>query len=321
MGSTIVAGAAVPSLSALLGEVLAVWPEHEAYLRTSLAGRNDEAMRHSERVATMIVRLAGSVDGGLPALAADYRHLCEDILLPEEIHFRRFGAYRLSRFDEARQEVYDDAAFMGRYMNGLLLSQALWLNHCLGLQHYAERFLSGLDRDAELLEVGPGHGLLLCLAGDVVPRAVLSAWDVSQTSLDHCRRSLAALGARAPVRFERTDPFDPSATKPQDQFDAIVLSEVLEHLEDPQAALRSAWRLCRPGGRIWLNVPANSPAPDHLFLLNDPQRLEDMVEAAGFSVLETASFPMAGVSLEKAIRQQRTITCIVVGERSALGEQ
>jgi hypothetical protein len=32
-------------------------------------------------------------------------------------------------------------------------------------------------------------------------------------------------------------------------------------------------------------------------------------------VTETANFPMSGVSLDKAIRQKRTMTCIIVGRR------
>jgi hypothetical protein len=37
----------------------------------------------------------------------------------------------------------------------------------------------------------------------------------------------------------------------------------------------------------------------------------------GFNVADTAHFPMTGVTLERAIKQQLTITCIVVGEKPA----
>src|SRR6185312_14456912 len=47
--------------------------------------------------------------------------------------------------------VYNDKPFMTRYMNGLLLSDVLWVNHCRGLQHYADVFLKGLKPGADLL--------------------------------------------------------------------------------------------------------------------------------------------------------------------------
>ena len=44
-------------------------------------------------------------------------------------------------------------------------------------------------------------------------------------------------------------PFAPGA------FDLVVLADVLEHLADPQAALRRAVGWCRPGGAVLVSVP------------------------------------------------------------------
>ncbi|WP_177176770.1 class I SAM-dependent methyltransferase [Faunimonas pinastri] len=306
-----------PSLARLTEAILAVWPQHRRYLQSNFAERDTDMLRHSERLTAMILRLADSTEGGLPALATDYRFLCEKIILPEEMHFRRTNAYRLTRFDDALEQVYSRKEFMTRYMNGLLVSDVIWLNHCRCMKHYADTFLPGLPEGASLLEIGPGHGLLLCLAAERPGIGEITAWDVSEASLDASRHSLEVLEAKRTASFRQVDIFDRSQRRENDLFDAIVLSEVLEHLEDPAAALSALFDLTRPGGRVWINVPANSPAPDHLFLLRNADEATALVRNAGFEVVESVVYPMSGVTLERAKREALTVNCVVVGRRPA----
>jgi 2-polyprenyl-3-methyl-5-hydroxy-6-metoxy-1,4-benzoquinol methylase len=206
---------------------------------------------------------------------------------------------------------------MTRYMNGLLLSDVIWVNHCRALQHYSDRFLQGLPLEGDLLEIGPGHGLLLSLACETPGIGSISAWDVSQTSLVLSSHALKVLGATRDVIFQTRNIFDPSILDKEnaDRFDGIVLSEVLEHLECPGDAIRVLLHLCKPGGQVWINVPANSPAPDHFYLVNTPEEAERVVVAGGFKVVDKAYFPMTGVTLDRAIKQKLTITCVIVGEK------
>jgi 2-polyprenyl-3-methyl-5-hydroxy-6-metoxy-1,4-benzoquinol methylase len=314
---TLVDSSKYPNLANLVTEVLNVWPEHERYLENSLRPREEGFLSFSEKLSEMVGRLATTVDGGIGALRDDYRFLCEEIYLPEEFHFRRHGSYRLTSFEEALNTVYNNAPFMARYMNGLLVSDVLWINHCQGLQHYADVYLNSLPANAQLLEIGPGHGLLLHLASQNPKIGSLVAYDVSQKSVDMAGKALKALGAAKPVRFELKNILDDSIMEARnaEQFDAIVFSEVLEHLDRPEQALRALLHLCKPGGRIWINVPANSPAPDHLYLVREPKEAEDLVRKVGFEVIDTAHFPMTGITMERALKQNLTISCIIVGCR------
>jgi 2-polyprenyl-3-methyl-5-hydroxy-6-metoxy-1,4-benzoquinol methylase len=319
MQSNIVDDGRFPNLGKLVGQVLAIWPEHRRYLEKSIGARDAGLMQHSELLAGMVVRLAGSMSGGLPDLCADYRFLCEGIVLPEELHFRRHGTYRLTKFEDALRTVYSDRGFMTRYMTGLLASDVLWINHCQGLQHYAHNFLGGLRQGSSLLEIGPGHGLLLYLATRAAKVGQVTAWDISRASLDMAQHALDVLQAPRAARFEERNIFDPSILAPENggAFDGVVLSEVLEHLETPEQAVRVLFHLCKPGGRVWINVPANSPAPDHLYLVSEPEQAKKLVSDAGFKIVDAANYPMTGATLERAVRQKLTITCIIVGERPA----
>jgi hypothetical protein len=86
-------------------------------------------------------------------------------------------------------------------------------------------------------------------------------------------------------------------------------------LEQPRAALEIIRELLTETGTVWINVPANGPAPDHLFLLRTPREAEDIVRAAGLTIVRNALFPVAGASLDRAIRQELPISCVLVAKR------
>lgn len=299
-----------PSVERLANGVLRAWPDHARFLEQSFARRDADLMASSERHAGTILRMVGG-EAGLPEFCADYRFLC-DCLMEEELHFRRNGTYRLSRFDDAVAEVYSNRAFMRRYMNFLLLSHVVWDNHARALAHFEASYLPSLRPGARHLEIGPGHGLLLRLACEAPAVSAATAWDVSQTSIEFTRQCLAAAGGARPADLVLQDLFE--APLGETRFDSVVMAEVLEHLENPLMALKSVARHMAPSGRLWIHVPINSPAPDHLYLLRTPEEAVDLVRAAGFEPLDTAFFPMTGATLERARKRALTISAVITAQ-------
>lgn len=103
---------------------------------------------------------------------------------------------------------------------------------------------------------------------------------------------------------------------PDNSFDAVILSEVLEHIDDDQSALKEAYRVLKPGGVVAITVPhANYPFwwdpinksletlfnthiqngpfagiwANHVRLYTQPE-LREAVLGAGFAVEEERSF-------------------------------
>jgi SAM-dependent methyltransferase len=286
--------------------VLEAWPEHAAYLAKSFAPRSPEMMQATEAAAGAIRRLIVGQEG---KFAADYRWTC-DRLREEELFFHREGRYRLATFAEAYAEVYSDAAYMGRYVNGLLLTQVLWYNHIATFEMFLNAVLGQAARPFDYLEVGPGHGLMVYFAAGSPLCRSLEAWDVSAVSLGETRAALDTLGLSAPVALVETDILQ--AKRPDRTFDLIVISEVLEHLETPETALRFLRDCLADDGLIFINVPLNSPSPDHIYLFSSPDEVTALVERSGFKVEQLSLFATQAKRIESALANKISVSAGVI---------
>ena len=103
-------------------------------------------------------------------------------------------------------------------------------------------------RPASIMEVGCSAGHLLADMRRSLPNAEL-------TGGDYTLGTLVKLGEKMPdiplVRFNLAD-----SPLPSDTYDAMVLLNVLEHIEDDVAASRHIARMLKPGGFAVIEVPA-----------------------------------------------------------------
>jgi len=297
------------SIARLVAATTAFWPEHAPYLKRTMQSLAPDLTRHADRVAGLVLRIA---DGDPGRMLTGYRWLCE-MILAEELDFRRSGAYRHSRFAEVDAALYQRDDLMPLYLDGLLLSQALWSNHIATSHFLAHGFLPRLDPGGRFLEIGPGHGLLLTLLAGRAAGGAVEGWDISPTSVAMTGDCLRRLGVESGVALHVRDLF---AAGGEGGFDAVVLSEILEHLEDPVAALRHAGRLLAPGGLVFVNVPTNAPTLDHIHLLRSCDEAAGLLLAAGFEILERCLAPSGGYGLDRAIKAEATISCAFIARLS-----
>jgi len=297
------------NLDKIVGALLEVWPEHADYCEARFRDDPPGFMTRSDELAGLVVKLAG---GDLATYCQDYKWMCAEFL-KEELYFRREGRYRLSTFKEAYDEVYNKADYMSRYVRGILLSQLIWTPHARAFDYFRTHFLPGNPPGTNHLEVGPGHGLFLYFASQDANIARLEAWDVSQSSIAASRHALQTLGVTRPISLIEQDVL--AAPSRSEEFHSAIISEVLEHLERPDLALQTLRQALKPGGRLFINVPVNSPAPDHIYLWTGTGEFIDFVKGQGFEIETSQFLPMTGHSLERAVKHKLSISCIVIARK------
>jgi ubiquinone/menaquinone biosynthesis C-methylase UbiE len=106
--------------------------------------------------------------------------------------------------------------------------------------------LSFLDeRDRNIVDLGCGEGITLEKMARQMPGRNLLGLDCMQENIDIC------LAHGLPARRGNLYDLD----LPDESVDAVMLLEVIEHLEHPETALRQIHRVLKPGGKVILVYP------------------------------------------------------------------
>jgi SAM-dependent methyltransferase len=164
-------------------------------------------------------------------------------------------------------------------------------------EYIAQQVASGMS----VLNIGVGRG---GLENILLKKGVfVSCLDPNESSIDRLREQYE-LGERAQVGFSQSMPFSSG------QFDAVVMSEVLEHLSDEvlSSTLDEVRRVLKSDGRFIGTVPANEVLINNRIVCPhcgeashrwghlqsfSIMRLRELLLANNFAVLraETRAFP------------------------------
>jgi len=104
----------------------------------------------------------------------------------------------------------------------------------------------------EILETGSGTGALAPL---LTARKKIVLSDANEAYLDALAKRYAGRSEIQVVKFDLNQ--DPPEELHSQEFDSVICLNVLEHIEDDEAALQRFRRLLRRGGRLALLVPAH----------------------------------------------------------------
>jgi len=187
----------------------------------------------------------------------------------------------------ARTQGVPPASFSPREFESLyaLEQDYFWFRARTRLILWAfERYAS---RCRSFLEIGCGTGSVLAAIARDHPAVAVWGSEVFLEGLQFARTRVNAV--RLMQMDARCVPF-------VDEFDAIGLFDVIEHIEEDQAVLSQASRALKPGGILLITVPQHrflwSPADEHAGHVRRYARSEllQKVEQAQLRVLRCTSF-------------------------------
>ena len=221
-------------------------------------------------------------------------------LIELQRRFEETGSYPVSRYADVQP------VGRGRYNASLLLSFVTTYHRFEILQQLV-RFLEGpTEGPRRLLAVGGGTGYEIKLAYDDLQDWEVVAFDASRESVQYAADLLSFFGYSAECLrcgqfpLEKGDGLE----RYQDSFGKVVLCEILEHLEKPEAALARLHTVLHPRGKLFLTMAINIAQEDHVYLYSTISQARSQVTRHGWKVLHELVTPVTVLPFTEEERER-----------------
>lgn len=293
----------------LVDKVLEQNPMHRRILMVALAKLRPEEFAQLDDYLTFWLGRGVTLD----YMAEGYNtHTLSTVR--EQSYFQKNGRYRYSTFDEVAGQVYFNAEFMSLYMYGLAIAMFFWANHIDML-----RFFQGTiprDRHGKYLEIGPGHGSLISAAMNLCAFDSYLGVDVSETSVAQTRELVEHYRKGRPAvdfQLQCMDFLD--AQLPENGFDAVVMGEVLEHVEHPELFMKQIARVAKKDAYIHVSTCINAAVIDHIMLFRTTEELEFLFNTCGLRIRQHLYLPYEGTTLAESMQKKLPVSVSYVLEK------
>ena len=217
----------------------------------------------------------------LEEIAEDYSWVCREVL-KEQIYFKRKKHYRYNKIDDVIDKVYNNQAYMKRYMIGIGISQILWKSHNLMYNFWSRHLIE--SKGNIYLEIGVGHG---CFFTSAVKNNKFEKYigiDISETSLSMTQDLLDRMATKSDCKLILNDVM--KLTQYDNLIDFISMGEVLEHVEDPQLLICKIASMLKWDGKAYISTCANSPVIDHIYLFKNIREIRELFHRANLQILD-----------------------------------
>lgn len=155
----------------------------------------------------------------------------------------------------------------------LILSILFSINRFEIYKYFREMTCKYVWTGTKCLEIGTGSGIDSLFLSD---KFNLETYDTNPIS----RKCLEALNIIDNVNYYQTE----FSFKKENYYDYIVMTELLEHVEDPVKLLKGAAASIKNNGYIFVTFAMRTPQIDHIYHYMDLQQVKNQIEESGLNV-------------------------------------
>lgn len=284
-------------------KLISIISEKNSLQAKALDGVMDKLSQEEKDGLTALLNFYIGQGDTVEHLAECYLELIQDFM-EEQVYFVRNGHYRYSSSKEVNQLFYQKPEYMEHYVKGLAISQYLMEQHRRCREWFCDK-ISTLDAGENWLEVGVGHGEYFTLAVRHTNYKHYLGLDISPTSVLSTK---AMVEQRVPASSKSVE------VREQNFFqyngpvcDAVVMGEILEHVDKPAAFLEKVSKISHKNSFIYVTTVINAPAIDHVYLFGSVEEIEELYQKAGFEICDKRLCPSHGYTVEKALKKKAAI--------------
>ncbi len=220
--------------------------------------------------------------------ACGYARYCFGVAQAQKV-YERAGRYTPEGMPEIMSGVYEDEGYAVPYMWAAILIYALWPSMIEHIAMLRDEFFRRLPRNASVLELASGHGVLSLLAAEERPDIRIEGFDISTPAVAVANRLLAVSGHGGRVSFGVKDALKTDSPGTNGKYQGIISAMLAEHLTDPTPLFKVISHRASQDGLVFFSTAIESPQRDHVFEYNQESQPIQMAEAAGLRVTRLVS--------------------------------
>jgi 2-polyprenyl-3-methyl-5-hydroxy-6-metoxy-1,4-benzoquinol methylase len=220
--------------------------------------------------------------------ARGYAKYCVGVAQAKKV-YERAGRYTPEDMPEIMSGVYEDEGYAVPYMWAAILIYALWPSMVNHIALFRDEFLRRLPKNARVLELAAGHGVLSLLAAEERPDIQVEGVDISPPAIVVANRLLGVSGHAGRVCFAVNDALKGDGAGNNGKYQGVISAMLAEHLTNPTPLFNVISRSIAPDGLVFFSTAIESPQRDHVFEFNQESQPLQMAEATGLRVTRLVS--------------------------------
>lgn len=288
-------------------------PLHKKKLESFFASKDIKFLDEFELFLTEYIKYLNKNDMSIEYGIDSYLKMVHD-MFKSQVKFMRTGNYPVSKIIDAFDNVYNNKKEMLSYMIGLALSQYLWSTHYEMFNHLKDQLNQSKSSIKNYLEIGPGHGLFLKNAIDILDLTTnMIAIDISPISLDISKSIINFFHPEKEINFINKDMLKLDLDS---KCDFIVMGEVIEHVETPELLLKKIATLLSPSGKAFLSTCVNCPAIDHIYHFHTVDEIRSMFKECGLEIVSEKVLPVENLPMCEIENKKITINYSAIVKRA-----